>query len=95
MLVLGRRLNEKLVFPSFGATVQVVAIHGSLVRLGVEAPAQVVVLREELCRAEAPGRSLFLIVDGFARVLVDLVTLLYWPIQGRPGSVRWRVTMDL
>jgi carbon storage regulator CsrA len=53
MLVLGRRLNEKLVFPRVQATVQVVDIQGGMVRLGIEAPPEVVVLREELCKPAA------------------------------------------
>jgi len=52
MLVLGRRLNEKLVLPSIPATIQVVAIQGGTVRLGVEAPPEVPVLREEICPTE-------------------------------------------
>jgi carbon storage regulator CsrA len=48
MLVLSRRLNEKILFPGIGAAVKVVGIKGSTVRLGIEAPADVVVLREEV-----------------------------------------------
>jgi carbon storage regulator CsrA len=48
MLVLSRRLNEKLIFPSINTTVQVVAIKGGVVRLGIDAPPTVSVLREEL-----------------------------------------------
>src|SRR5689334_19817418 len=51
MLVLGRRLNEKLVLPIIDTTVQVVAIQGGVVRLGIDAPREVVVLREELYQA--------------------------------------------
>ena len=48
MLVLSRKQNEKVVFPGIGATVQVVAIKGSTVRLGIDAPPEVEVWREEL-----------------------------------------------
>jgi carbon storage regulator CsrA len=48
MLVLSRRLQEKILFPAIDATVQVVAIKPGVVRLGVEAPSEVVVLREEV-----------------------------------------------
>lgn len=48
MLVLSRRLNEKLFFPSSQTTLQVVAIKPGVVRLGIEAPANVSVFREEL-----------------------------------------------
>ena len=48
MLVLSRRLSEKIVFPGIGTAVQVVAVKPGLVRLGIEAPPDVTVLREEL-----------------------------------------------
>ncbi|HEV3257279.1 MAG TPA: response regulator [Gemmataceae bacterium] len=48
MLVLSRRLNEKIVFPSIQAAVKVLAIKAGMVRLGIEAPPEVTVLREEL-----------------------------------------------
>jgi carbon storage regulator CsrA len=48
MLVLARRLNEKIVFPGIQAAVQVVAIKPGVVRLGIDAPQDVVVLREEV-----------------------------------------------
>jgi carbon storage regulator len=48
MLVLTRRLNEKVVFPGFQASVQVLSIHGNAVRLGIQAPRAVTVLREEI-----------------------------------------------
>jgi len=48
MLVLSRRLHEKLVFPGIDTRIEVLSIKGNLVRLGIEAPPQVKVLREEL-----------------------------------------------
>ena len=48
MLVLSRRLNEKIVIPGIKTAVQVVSIRPGSVRLGIDAPPEVVVLREEL-----------------------------------------------
>jgi carbon storage regulator CsrA len=48
MLVLTRRVNEKVVLPSLGVSVQVLSVGRSAVRLGVAAPAEVKVFREEL-----------------------------------------------
>lgn len=48
MLVLTRRENERIVLPTVNTTIQVVRIAGSTVRLGIDAPANVPVLREEL-----------------------------------------------
>jgi carbon storage regulator CsrA len=48
MLILSRRLHEKVVFPGVGATVQVVAVQRGVVRLGIEAPPDVAVFRAEL-----------------------------------------------
>jgi carbon storage regulator CsrA len=48
MLVLSRETDEKIVFPNLGITVEVVKINGKRVRLGIDAPANVRVLRGEL-----------------------------------------------
>ena len=48
MLVLTRRLNEKVFFPRIEATVQVVSIKPAVVRLGIAAPQHVDVYREEM-----------------------------------------------
>jgi carbon storage regulator len=48
MLVLSRRLNEKVVLPDLDVTITVVAIKGGTVRIGIEAPPDVRIVREEL-----------------------------------------------
>ena len=48
MLVLSRRVNQQIVLPGLGITVTVVAIKGGAVRIGIEAPPDVSVVREEL-----------------------------------------------
>ena len=53
MLVLSRRLKEKIVFPDIDTAVQVLTVRGNVVRLGIDAPPDVVVLREEV--PEDPG----------------------------------------
>jgi carbon storage regulator CsrA len=56
MLVLSRRPDEKVVLPSVPAVIKVISSQAGLVRLGIEAPAHVPILREELCREDAlPG----------------------------------------
>ena len=60
MLVLSRRLNEKLLIPCIRTTIQVLSIQGGQVRLGVDAPAEVAVFREEIYQgagAPAAGRD--------------------------------------
>lgn len=61
MLVLSRRSLEKVLFPNLGVTVQVLQIKPNQVRLGIEAPPAVTVLREELDSSEVaappPSRS--------------------------------------
>ena len=53
MLVLSSRVREKIVFPGFRTAVQVVAVQAGVVRLGIEAPEEVRVLREALPDREA------------------------------------------
>jgi carbon storage regulator CsrA len=48
MLVLSRRVHEKILFPAFQAAIQVLGIKGNAVRLGIQAPPEVKILREEL-----------------------------------------------
>lgn len=48
MLVLSRKTGERVII-SGGITVQVVSIHGNQVRLGIAAPDDVCIRREELC----------------------------------------------
>jgi carbon storage regulator len=50
MLVLSRKRGERVVIPGCSVTVTVVAVEGNRVRLGIAAPAEVAVLREELVR---------------------------------------------
>lgn len=48
MLVLSRKENQRIVFPNLGIEVEVLRIAGNVVRLGVEAPPQVRVMRSEI-----------------------------------------------
>lgn len=48
MLVLSRRQNDCVVFPQLGITIQVSRIAGRIVQLGIDAPREIQVLREEL-----------------------------------------------
>jgi carbon storage regulator CsrA len=48
MLVLSRSVTQKILFPGFETTVEVVSIKGNAVRLGIHAPPEVTVLRQEL-----------------------------------------------
>ena len=48
MLVLTRRLKEKIVFPSIQTEVQILEMKGGQVRLGIEAPRDVPIYRQEL-----------------------------------------------
>ncbi len=48
MLVLSRRIDEKLIFPSIKTTIQIVSTKAGSVRLGIDAPPGVEVYREEV-----------------------------------------------
>lgn len=48
MLILSRREDDKIVFPNLGITIEILRIAGSSVRIGVDAPSNVRVLRHEL-----------------------------------------------
>jgi carbon storage regulator len=48
MLVLSRKLGERVMVPQCGLSVTVVAIEGNVVRLGFTAPSELGVYREEV-----------------------------------------------
>jgi carbon storage regulator CsrA len=51
MLVLSRRANDRIVFPDLDINVQVLRVASGNVRIGIEAPPDVRVLRHELCES--------------------------------------------
>ena len=48
MLVLSRREAEKVLFPNLGITIEITRVQGSTVRLGIDAPKEIRVIRGEL-----------------------------------------------
>jgi carbon storage regulator len=48
MLVLTRKIGERVVLPTYGITVEVVSVKGNTVRLGFIAPRHVPIHRSEL-----------------------------------------------
>jgi carbon storage regulator len=56
MLVLSRRQGERLLVPQCDLVITVVAVRGKAVRLGITAPGEVQVYREEVWRRDrSPG----------------------------------------
>lgn len=53
MLVLSRRKQQEVLFPNLGITVQVLQIRGQIVKIGIEAPKDVPVIRREVLDAES------------------------------------------
>ena len=58
MLVLTRKLGEKIVIGD-DVTLAILSVKGNRVRLGIQAPADIAVLREEI--ATRPGRRATLV----------------------------------
>jgi carbon storage regulator CsrA len=58
MLVLSRKKSERIWFPAFHTAVEVVEIHGGTVRLGIQAPREVTVLRAEVPDKGAQGAAM-------------------------------------
>lgn len=60
MLVLSRKVGQRIVLPQCGITITVLGIQGNRVRVGIDAPASIDVFREE-------------VLDDFDPALKDLV----------------------
>ena len=60
MLVLSRKLGERIVVPDCDLVVTVIAAKGNVVRLGISAPEDLDVYREEVwqrvCQEESPAQ---------------------------------------
>jgi carbon storage regulator CsrA len=57
MLVLSRKLNQKVLFPGIRATVQIVAVKGNVVRLGIDAPPGLTIVREEIAAPQPSAET--------------------------------------
>ncbi len=94
MLVLSRKENERLVFPTLGVAVEVVRIQGNRTRLGIDAPPDVPVLREEIADlksveftpdAESSSRKLSTLTKAVRQKLnssVEALNLLHEHLEG-------------
>jgi carbon storage regulator CsrA len=66
MLVLSRRQGQRILFPNLGISVQVLPGNSSTVKLGIEAPPDVRILREEL-RDTGPAQTCRTLAEKQAR----------------------------
>ena len=62
MLVLSRKVGEKLIIDG-NITVEVVKVQGNRITIGIQAPADVKVLRGELKQAKAKAQIVELVVE--------------------------------
>ena len=53
MLVLGRRVGQKIFIPRYGIEIEVVSIRPDKVKLGFTAPGDVVIVRDD-CKSNLP-----------------------------------------
>lgn len=64
MLVLARRPSQSIVFPELGITIQVVDSSNSVARIGISAPREIKVLREEIYEKIVDANPLAFAPDG-------------------------------
>lgn len=57
MLVLSRRQGERILFPDLDISVEVSSVKGPSVRLGIEAPREVTIIREEIAADANPSAA--------------------------------------
>lgn len=81
MLVLTRHANERVLFPSLNVAIQVISIKTGAVRLGIEAPKEVPVVREEVwSRDEAEGANS---ANHFPPLQAELASTLVHQLRNR------------
>ena len=76
MLVLSRRASQKVVFPGLGISLSVLRIKGNVVKIGVEAPSDVKVLRAEVANNQRSEHDPRLTNDQIVSSLEDRGVLL-------------------
>jgi carbon storage regulator CsrA len=57
LLILGRRINQTIVFPNCGITVRFLDVNGRVAKIGIEAPRHVEIMRGELALAAGNRES--------------------------------------
>src|SRR2546425_8955434 len=57
MLVLSRKTDQKIVFPNLGVSLKLISVRGNLAKIGIEAPKDLAILREELTDASENGED--------------------------------------
>jgi carbon storage regulator CsrA len=57
LLILGRRINQSIVFPNCGITVRILDVNGRVAKIGIEAPRNVAIMRGELAMASSGSHS--------------------------------------
>lgn len=53
MLVLGRKVGERIVVPECNMTISVLSVRGNRVQIGISAPMNISIMREELVSVDA------------------------------------------
>ena len=72
MLVMSRRKDEKIVFPGLGITVTLLNVKGNTARIGIDAPREITILRDELAIRESP--STFAYTNDLVAIFVGQFT---------------------
>jgi carbon storage regulator CsrA len=57
MLVLSRRENQKILFPNLGITVEIVGMRGRNIRVGIDAPPEIRIVRAELAEQDEADKE--------------------------------------
>jgi carbon storage regulator CsrA len=78
MLVLSRKLDEKIVIGD-NIVIKVVKIRGGVVRLGIEAPTQVTIMRSELNQADTRIEKVKSHASNVGPAVVDKVSTICRP----------------
>src|SRR5262249_27684772 len=90
MLVLTRRAHEKILVPAIETSIQVLHIRSNAVRLGIVAPPEIAIVRDEIARADASSEGLLGRRAALVQTRGELVRGRDELIRGREEMIRGR-----
>src|SRR5262249_20109491 len=90
MLVLSRRAHEKILIPAIQTSIQVLNIRSNAVRLGIDAPRDIAIVRDEIAGADPTSEGLLGRREALVHTREELLRGRDELLRGREELIRGR-----